>query len=68
MVGVANANVTTPSAMPAMAPFSPTAQVRSLEEEPQRHAASTALRTTLGVPIQTSVSHKTQFCHNKQIR
>ncbi|EGF54387.1 hypothetical protein HMPREF9056_01877 [Actinomyces sp. oral taxon 170 str. F0386] len=54
--------------MPAMAPFSPTAQVRSLEEEPQRHAASTALRTTLGVPIQTSVSHKIQFCHNKQIR
>jgi len=41
--------------MPAMAPFSPTAQVRSLEEEPQRHAASTALRTTLGVPIQTPV-------------
>ena len=68
MVGVTNANATPSATMPAIAPFSPTAQVRSLEEEPQRHAASTALRTTLGVPIQTSVSHKTQFCHNKQIR
>ena len=40
MVGVTNANATPSATMPAIAPFSPTAQVRSLKEERQGHAAS----------------------------
>ena len=68
MVGVANANATPQGTMPAVVPFSPTAQVRSPGEGHQGTQPPPALRTTLDTSAQPSMSHSAQFYRNVQIR